>query len=39
MREELVHDDKIAQPHTVILWQMGRNVGLTDTKSGGSGAV
>ena len=30
MREELVYDDKIAQPHTGILWQMGRNIGLTD---------
>lgn len=30
MREELVHDDKIAQPHTTLLWQMGRNIGLTD---------
>ncbi|HXG22777.1 MAG TPA: iron-containing redox enzyme family protein [Methylomirabilota bacterium] len=30
MREELVCDDQIAQPHTAILWQMGRNVGLTD---------
>lgn len=30
MREELVFDDRIAQPHTSILWQMGRNVGLTD---------
>ena len=30
MREELVLDDQIAQPHTSILWQMGRNIGLTD---------
>jgi pyrroloquinoline quinone (PQQ) biosynthesis protein C len=30
MREELVYDDQIAQPHTSILWQMGRNVGLTE---------
>jgi len=30
MREELVFDDQIAQPHTSILWQMGRNIGLTD---------
>jgi len=30
MREELVYDDTIAQPHTSLLWQMGRNVGLTD---------
>src|SRR5262245_18042473 len=32
MREELVYDDKIAQPHTALLWQMGRNVGLTDAE-------
>ena len=32
MREELVYDDVIAQPHTTLLWQMGRNVGLTDTQ-------
>ncbi len=30
MREELVHDDAIAEPHTTLLRQMGRNVGLTD---------
>src|SRR5262245_18181208 len=30
MREELVYDDVIQRPHTDILWQMGRNVGLTD---------
>jgi len=30
MREEIVYDDKIGQPHTTLLWQMGRNVGLTD---------
>jgi pyrroloquinoline quinone (PQQ) biosynthesis protein C len=30
MREELVFDDKITQPHTSILWQMGRNISLTD---------
>src|SRR5229473_2995135 len=30
MREELVYDDKIAWPHTALLRQMGRNVGLTD---------
>ena len=30
MREELVYDDRIAQAHTSILWQMGRNIGLTD---------
>lgn len=32
MREELVYDDVIAQPHTTLLWQMGRNVGLTDAQ-------
>jgi pyrroloquinoline quinone (PQQ) biosynthesis protein C len=30
MREELVYDDQIAQPHTSILWQTGRNIGLAD---------
>lgn len=30
MREELVRDDAIDQPHTTLLRQMGRNVGLTD---------
>ena len=30
MREELVYDDKIAQPHTSLLWQLGRNIGLSD---------
>jgi pyrroloquinoline quinone (PQQ) biosynthesis protein C len=30
MREELVYDDVIQRPHTDILWQMGRNIGLTD---------
>lgn len=30
MREELVYDDEIAQPHTTLLWEMGRNVGLTN---------
>ena len=30
MREELVFDDEISQPHTTLLWEMGRNVGLTD---------
>ena len=30
MREELVYDDEIAQPHTTLLWQMGRNVGLSN---------
>src|SRR5438034_6443166 len=32
MREELVYDDVVAQPHTTLLWQMGRNVGLTDAE-------
>jgi len=30
MRQELVMDDQIGSGHTAILWQMGRNVGLTD---------
>lgn len=30
MREELVYDDEIAQPHTTLLWEMGRNTGLTN---------
>jgi len=30
MRQELVMDDEIATGHTTILWQMGRNIGLTD---------
>lgn len=32
MREELVHDDAIERPHTEILWEMGRNVGLSDSE-------
>jgi pyrroloquinoline quinone (PQQ) biosynthesis protein C len=32
MREELVRDDAIDQPHTALLRQMGRNVGLTDAR-------
>jgi pyrroloquinoline quinone (PQQ) biosynthesis protein C len=32
MREELVRDDAIDQPHTALLRQMGRNVGLTDVQ-------
>ena len=30
MLEELVYDDNIQAAHTKILWEMGRNVGLTD---------
>jgi pyrroloquinoline quinone (PQQ) biosynthesis protein C len=30
MREELVMDDEIQTGHTTILWQMGRNIGLSD---------
>ncbi len=30
MREELIYDDEIAQPHSTLLWEMGRNVGLSD---------
>jgi pyrroloquinoline quinone (PQQ) biosynthesis protein C len=29
MREELVYDDEISQPHTTLLWEMGRHTGLT----------
>lgn len=32
MRQELVMDDQIGAGHTKILWQMGRNVGLTDAE-------
>ena len=32
MREELVRDDAIDQPHTTLLRHMGRNVGLTDVQ-------
>ena len=32
MREELVHDDVIHKAHTEILWEMGRNVGLSDAE-------
>lgn len=34
MREELVRDDKIEAAHTEILWQFGRNIGLTDDQMG-----
>ncbi len=30
MREELVYDDAIQRPHTDILWQTGRHIGLRD---------
>lgn len=30
MREELVCDDKISQPHTTLLWEMGRHTGLNN---------
>jgi len=30
IREELVYDDAIAQGHSTLLRQMGRNIGLTD---------
>lgn len=30
MREELVYDDEISQPHTTLLWEMGRHTGLTN---------
>jgi pyrroloquinoline quinone (PQQ) biosynthesis protein C len=32
MRQELVMDDQIGTGHTAILWQMGRNIGLTDAE-------
>lgn len=32
MREELLMDDQIGTGHTAILWQMGRNIGLTDAE-------
>ena len=30
IRQELVYDDAIQAAHTKILWQLGRNIGLTD---------
>lgn len=39
MREELVFDDEISQPHTTLLWKMGRNVGLTDEEMDATRAV
>lgn len=39
MREELVFDDEISQPHTTLLWEMGRNVGLTDEEMDATRAV
>lgn len=32
MREELVHDDAIDQPHSKLLRQFGRNIGLADAE-------
>ncbi|MGH7906976.1 MAG: iron-containing redox enzyme family protein [Candidatus Binataceae bacterium] len=32
MREELVCDDKINKAHTDILWEFGRNIGLSDER-------
>ena len=32
IREELVYDDAIAQGHSTLLRQMGRNIGLTDAE-------
>jgi pyrroloquinoline quinone (PQQ) biosynthesis protein C len=32
MREELVYDDEIGRPHTDLLFEMGRNIGLTDAE-------
>jgi len=39
MGEELVHDGEIGQPHTALLRQMGRNVGLTDAEMDSTAAV
>ena len=39
MREELVYDDEISQPHTTLLWEMGRNVGLTDAQMNATNPV
>ena len=39
MREELVYDDEIGRAHTDILWQMGRNIGLTDAQMNASQPV
>lgn len=39
MREELVFDDEISQPHTTLLREMGRNVGLTDEEMNRTQAV
>ena len=39
MREELVFDDEISQPHTTLLWEMGRNVGLTNERMDATRAV
>jgi len=36
VREELVYDDVIQKPHTDILWQAGRNIGLTDAEMSAS---
>jgi pyrroloquinoline quinone (PQQ) biosynthesis protein C len=32
IRQELLMDDQIGTGHTAILWQMGRNIGLTDAE-------
>ena len=39
VREELVYDDVIEKPHTDILWQAGRNIGLTDAEMNASTPV
>jgi pyrroloquinoline quinone (PQQ) biosynthesis protein C len=39
IRQELVMDDQIGTGHTAILWQMGRNVGLTDAEMNAVTAV
>ena len=32
MREELVHDDHIGRPHTELILELGRGIGLTDVQ-------
>lgn len=39
VREELVNDDVINRAHTEILWEMGRNIGLSDAEMNSSTPV
>ena len=39
MREELVHDDQIGRPHTELIFELGRGVGLTDAEMNSSTPV